>query len=217
VLNTSAGNVRNGLHVQNGGATVGTAIQIDLNPTDQAINTHSVLLKAVNDGSNNSRFELHTSQAAGAPAMRLRVDLGMQLGSPTGGDKGLGALNAVAVYDDNVLLTCQALQPEFLRSGSVELDKWDAIMPDGREHTTARLFDQMLQEGFDPRDPLNYVAKLREDAGLPGMPTMDTWKHNTLSLGEINSRLWLAVDCLSVAFASLVDKVQALEGRLEPA
>lgn len=39
--------------------------------------------------------------AAGAVA----INNGMTIGSPTGGDKGAGTLNATAVYDDNVLLT----------------------------------------------------------------------------------------------------------------
>jgi hypothetical protein len=42
---------------------------------------------------------------AGTKVFTISSGGGAQLGSPTGGDKGAGTLNAAAVYDDNVLLT----------------------------------------------------------------------------------------------------------------
>ena len=42
---------------------------------------------------------------AGYCEARVTVAQGVQVGSPTGGDKGAGTLNANAVYDDNTLLT----------------------------------------------------------------------------------------------------------------
>lgn len=56
---------------------------------------------------------------------------GVLIGSPTGGDKGSGTLNATAVYDDNTLLTCYIV--EAWKYGQIDLDKWDAIAPN-REH-----------------------------------------------------------------------------------
>jgi hypothetical protein len=38
---------------------------------------------------------------------------GVQVGSPTGGYKGAGTLNAQAVYDDNVLLTDYVFEPGY--------------------------------------------------------------------------------------------------------
>src|SRR5690606_33797287 len=38
---------------------------------------------------------------------------GLRVGSPTGGDKGAGTINAVAIYDDNVLLTDYVFEPDY--------------------------------------------------------------------------------------------------------
>ena len=43
--------------------------------------------------------------AIGAGTVFYTAAGGVQIGQPTGGDKGAGTLNAVGVYDDNVLLT----------------------------------------------------------------------------------------------------------------
>jgi hypothetical protein len=233
---------------------------------------------------------------AGARATRMTISSGLVVGNPSGGDKGTGAINAVAVYDDNVLLTCPALQDEFIKNGRIDLLKWDDMVPnqvtpgwtemvpvtepvtvrrreiilgpdrkpvtsddgsflsrvverveqvqvveyvpvydeDGltgvdmvtlkveeeivhpevvaeRRHEVARLFQAMVDEGFDPRDPLNYIARLRADKALPGMPTEATWQHNTLSSGEILSRMWLAMEFLALAFIGLEARVASIE------
>jgi hypothetical protein len=55
------------------------------------------------NGSEDSNLKLWT-YVAGTEAARITVAQGVQVGSPTGGDKGSGTINATAVYDDNVLL-----------------------------------------------------------------------------------------------------------------
>lgn len=62
-------------------------------------------------------------------AARMRIQLGVFHPSATGGDKGNNTLNYGAVYDDNTLLTCMALQEEFIERGEIDLDKWDAVVP----------------------------------------------------------------------------------------
>ena len=49
---------------------------------------------------------------------------GMVIGSPTGGNKGDGTLNATAVYDDDVLLTCYVMEAE--KTGKIDYDLWDS-------------------------------------------------------------------------------------------
>lgn len=68
---------------------------------------------------------------AGTFANRLVIGAGVVVGSPTGGDKGAGTVNATAVYDDNTLLTCYIV--EAWKYGAIDLAKWDAIAPN-REH-----------------------------------------------------------------------------------
>jgi hypothetical protein len=63
----------------------------------------------------------------------LRVYTGgsVVVGNPTGGNKDIqGAINASAVYDDNVLLTCMAAAKEFIETGTVDLEAWDSRVPD---------------------------------------------------------------------------------------
>ncbi len=70
-------------------------------------------------------------------ATRVQIFNGMRVGSPTGGDKGAGTINATAVYDDNALLSCYPLAAAVARGRGVtapedlvELAVWDARVPD---------------------------------------------------------------------------------------
>lgn len=136
---------------------------------------------------------------AGAATIAMTVGPGIQAGAPTGGDKGVGTVNATAVYDDNVLLTCPALQPEFLNDGRVDLEKWDHLSPVGK-HKVAHLFNGLLSAGVDPRDPKKYIKSMIERGALPGMPDITSWEHSGLSTGEMINRLWLAVEMLAVSW-----------------
>jgi lysophospholipase L1-like esterase len=81
-----------------------------------------------------------------------------------------------------------------------------------RKHRTAHLFKAMIDEGFDPRDPAAYIAKLKRDQALPGMPTQADWTHGAHSLAEIHNRLWLATEMLALVVVSLTERVAKLEG-----
>jgi hypothetical protein len=124
------------------------------------------------------------------------------VGNATGGVKGAGTVNAVGVYDDNVLLTCMPMQRDFLQGGWVDVEKWDRLVPAslGHVHKPAHDFVELLANGVDPRDPDKYVAAMQAAQALPGMPTMDEWQHGKYSTGEMISKLWLAVEMLAVAW-----------------
>lgn len=122
---------------------------------------------------------------------------GVVVGSPTGGNKGAGTINATAVYDDGTLLTCFAV--EYLKHGRIDLARWDAVAPNGR-HELAHRFVGMLDR-FDPLDPRAYIKRMLEDEALPGMPTAEEWQHGALSIGALQNRLWLALELLALAFA----------------
>lgn len=169
-------------------------------------------------GSNTStpgRHVFHQSSSNNSvfrDAFTVETDGGVVIGSPTGGTKGAGTLNATAVYDDNSLLTCMAV--EWLLTGQVNLAKWDAMSPK-EYHGTGHLFVEMLHEGFDPRDPAQYIARLQRDSALPGMPTEANWTHGRLSVAELQNRLVLAVEMLAIAFIGYRDLVDARLGALE--
>ncbi|MEJ8573112.1 DUF2793 domain-containing protein [Microbaculum marinum] len=224
---------------------------------------------------------------SGTLAARLVVGAGIYTPGATGGDLGAGTINAGAVYDDGALLTCMALQDEFLEHGTVDLEAWDAMVPDievpdtveevpvvdeveaevvvrdadgsfvrrvetarvqrvalvpvydadgngvdaieeavteplvrsgrriRRRHEVAHLFARMLDDGFDPRDPAQYVARLRADRALPGMPRRDEWTHNGLSVGELTSRKWLALELLALVVCNHEERLTALESAPE--
>lgn len=64
------------------------------------------------NGSEDSVIYLQTMNA-GTRATRATIGQGVQVGAPTGGDKGVGTLNAQAVYDDNTLLTDYVFEPDY--------------------------------------------------------------------------------------------------------
>lgn len=64
----------------------------------------------------------------GTVQMRFYRAGGVTIGSPTGGSKGAGTLNAEAVYDDNSLLTQHVLLAYL--NGVVDTDAADADVPD---------------------------------------------------------------------------------------
>lgn len=238
--------------------------------------------------SSESGYLQFQTRRSGSQNERLRIGGGVYHPSASGGDKGDNTINFGAVYDDNSLLTCPALAKEFLGSGKVDLDKWDAMVPDvvhpeavysvplledvtsveeiyekqddgsyirrpvrksvrrqvidlfpvydvlgngidavevpavetvvvpsrkeRRVHRTAHLFSRMIADGFDPRDPKAYIKKLRKDEALPGMPSQADWTHNSLCIGELHSRLWLAVEMLALVVLNHEDRITALEG-----
>lgn len=85
-----------------------------------------------------------------------------------------------------------------------------------RQHDMAHLFFKMVNdEGFDPRDPVNYVQRMRRQQGLPGMPSRTEWKHGALSLADMHNRTNLALDCLAVAFDSHVKHTEKRLAALE--
>lgn len=86
-----------------------------------------------------------------------------------------------------------------------------------RQHRTARIFSAMLATGFDPRDPEQYFAKMRSDEALPGMPTQADWTHNDLSIGELTSQKWLAMEMLAIVCNVMWAKLKDHEQRLTSA
>lgn len=197
----------------NNAASAATAntVRLDFTAVGGVENFRSAYIEARNAaGANGHTLSFGTNSTGGSALERGYVTLGWVLGQTggtagvtvaSGGDKGIGTLNAVGVYDDNVLLTCPALQPEFIQYGDIDLAKWDALSPTG-EHKPARHFHDLVAGGFDPRDPVAYVQSMLDRAALPGMPSMQDWQHGDLSTGEMISRLWLALDMLALAWMS---------------
>lgn len=151
--------------------------------------------------------------SVGAQFLRVNGSLVIGDGSlPSGGVMGAGTINAKEVYNDGAALTCFGI--EYLVDGEVDIAKWDAFLPEGRKNELVREFVAMTKR-FDPRDPAQYIAHMRDTRSLPGMPTQDEWKHNTIGSGELFNRLWLSEELLASAFATHVENVHVRLGAIE--
>lgn len=135
--------------------------------------------------------------------------LGVTVGAPTGGAKGLGTLNAQAVYDDNVLLTCYVLDQAL--DGAIDIPKWDAKVParktkgpdgaitsvEARVHEPVRKFaarigtmydplnlDKFWQHIVDKRHLTAYPNEIKYDP-FNGKQDLGNWQQQTIELLEI--------------------------------
>lgn len=146
------------------------------------------------DGSEDGGMIFQT-MVAGSFSERMKVEQGVQVGSPTGGDKGVGNINAKAVYDDNVLLTDLVL--DLAVDGT-----WDK-----QAYAKHPLNDALSNDWLDPS---TYEALWRKNRHLPGMIS---WldEANRPSMGEIITRLTGTVEILSVHIAKLNERLAVLE------
>jgi hypothetical protein len=111
---------------------------------------------------------VHYSDLGGylsAAARISRIDGAIRIGTPTGGFKGAGTLNAVGVYDDDVLLTCYAI--EAYKQGSVDIAYWDAKtldleIPAQPEQVETRQVTRKVQRVQRTRDGARLVQRMVE-------------------------------------------------------
>jgi hypothetical protein len=155
------------------------------------------------------------------------MDLGMVIGSPTGGDKGAGTLNAQAVYDDNTLLTCYVFDQAL--DGEIDVGKWDETMesklvpeidaegkPTGRyreerpPHSRVRDFTARAARDLDLEQFLTFLQMERH---LPALPSYAEWiTEGKRPMGTIVQGLWETLEVLAVHLGNLHTRLRALEG-----
>ena len=142
--------------------------------------------------------------------MELFNDGGLVVGSPTGGNKGGGAINAQAVYDDNTLLSCYVFDQAL--DGAISIEKWDAHAPDGR-HPGVRAFRRRIGTDHDPLTLDGYAAHWREKRHLPSMPNEAAFdlQADQLTTGEWIQRLVETVEIQAVLIEQLNQRSKANE------
>lgn len=148
---------------------------------------------------------------AGAVADRVYIGHGLYTPNATGGDQGADSINAKAVYDDGVLLTCYVL--EAWQDGVVTPERWDATVIDGGRHDKARGFATVASSRLDTDQ---FVDFLRTERRLPAFPAPDRWSSDweqKMPMGEVSQRLWETVELMAVHIAKLHDRVSLLERR----
>ena len=168
---------------------------------------------------------------------RVTVNTGVEVGSPTGGDKGAGTLNAQAVYDDNTLLTCYVFDQAI--DGSVDFDKWDAKVPDRiiparteinsntgediiveparreqRHHAPLRKFAARLGATYDPLTLDGYARHWKEKRHLTSMPNEATFDPiEGMAAGAWIQRLVETAEIQAVLIETLNSRVKSLEAK----
>jgi hypothetical protein len=179
-------------------------------------------------GSNSgSDFGLFLYSDAGAfltTAMQARrSDGSIVIGSPTGSFKGAGTINAQAIYDDNVLLTCYAIEAEL--TGKVTKARWDdsaqnreLTAPNGRkttEVTTHEAAARFAPRAADMLDPKRYGELWRATGHLAAMPSPAEWEASgkKMAVGDIVQRLWETVEVQAIHIDKLLARIEALEAR----
>jgi len=139
-------------------------------------------------------FDISTT-IAGTLAVRASFGHGMYMAGATGGDKGAGTINAVAVYDDNVLLTDLVLDMKV--DGSFDVVRY-ASHPIAGE-VAAWWFD------LDA-----YAAYWQDHRSLPGMRSWAD-EADKPSSGEMITRLTAVVENQAVLIEVLNQRLKALE------
>ena len=164
-------------------------------------------------------------------AIRMRLEAGLRVGSPSGGDKGAGTINAEAVYDDNTLLSCYVFDRAI--DGVIDAVKWDAKVPDRiieevrdpdgkvltpsrietRQHLPMRKFAARAKTQYDPLTLDGYAKHWKEKRHLTSMPNEDKYDvvDGALSSGEWIQRLVETVEIQAVLIEELNQKVKALK------
>ncbi len=178
-----------------------------------------------------------------APGALLHVDGGgVLVGNPTGGDKGTGAINAQAVFDDNTLLSCYVFDQAI--DGEIDAAKWDAKTPDRdipadiehrvndetgevetveraparrvpRSHEPMRKFAARAGTDHDPLTLDGYARHWKEKRHLTAMPNEAAFDpvNGQLTTGEWIQRLVETAEIQAVLIEALNERVKNVEAR----
>lgn len=173
---------------------------------------------------------------AGSYAPRIEIAAGLYTSGATGGDQGLNTINAGAVYDDGVLLTCYVL--EAWLTGGIDVDFWDGLVLDRqipalvveqepgnfveveparieeRRHERARGFANVAADRLDID---KFAQFMRTNKRLPAFPGPEQWQalySGKMSTGDLLQRIWETCEVLAVHIVEARERELALESRI---
>ena len=159
---------------------------------------------------------------------------GLTVGTPVGGNKGDGTVNAQAVYDDNALLSCYVFDQAV--DGHIDKGKWHAKVlsgsPDqsadvgGNElprvqksvgvHEPMEKFAARIGTDFDPLTLDGYAAHWRDKRHLTSMPNEATYDvEQGMPAGAWVQRLVETVEIHAVLIEQLNQLCKALGARMD--
>lgn len=147
-------------------------------------------------GSEDVAIRITTSANGANNNACITLGGGVQVGSPTGGDKGAGTLNATAVYDDNTLLTDYV----FDRFAGVDHVGYSARVQAKADALDATMFD-----------PEAYAAYWKQHRRLWGMPDLSDCVDGIVkdhSLGSMTQMLWQTVELQAIHIEALRERIE---------
>lgn len=200
--------------VYGGGASAGVDSPFVLYTTDDSYGAGTVAFQVTRSGTTPSTFDVlrgggtFTFGNNGGGA-EVTMGGGVLIGAATGGLKGVGTINATAVYDDNTLLTCYVFDAAN-DNGVVDTAKWDAKAPGGR-HAPLRKFVARLGTEYDPLDIDAYAKHWKDKRHLTSMPNEARFKHGDMATGEWIQRLIETVEIQAVHIDTLNQRLKLLE------
>lgn len=160
--------------------------------------TGNGVIMASASGTDASVSILFQTRQSSATATRMTLALGLVMGSATGGDKGAGTINAVGVYDDNVLLTDFVF--DLWYDGSYNQQRY-------AKHPVAANFNK---DWFDVR---KYGAWVDEKHH---MPATGTWANDNVkpTTGELATRHTAELELHTIHAQQLARENDDLKARI---
>lgn len=210
------------------GITQAVVGQIFFQGRDSAANntTYTQLRCNVTDSTDTSEDALleFYNMFGGTFARQGYIGGGLVWGNPTGGDKGVGTINAQAVYDDNVLLTCYVFD-QYL-DGKIDEVKWDMKVPDRvddsgavievRTHKDMRKFQSRIGTEYDPLDIDAYARHWQEKRHLSSLPNEAKFDPEIgMATGAWIQRLVETMEIQAIHIETLNQRVKSLTTRLD--
>lgn len=130
-----------------------------------------------------------------AERMYINYDGGVVIGTPTGGSKGAGTLNASAIYDDNIQVSDYVFD--------YYLDQ--KIQPEDVKQAEQFLEDTNITD-------LEYFSQFWKKAHrLPSMPSREEFEEKGISVGRLAQRLWETVELQAIHIDQLLKRIEKLE------
>lgn len=122
-------------------------------------------------------------------SIRMQLIAGLLVGSPTGGDKGAGTINANAVYDDNVLLTDYVFEKYFDN---------DTIDPEYKDYQIKSLNEE--------------YTFVKNNKHLSTIIGREEWKREgKSSVGKLINQLWETAETQFIYITELNTRLERLE------
>lgn len=148
------------------------------------------------EGDGSGRLEFKTTFGGGGLTRRGYAERGFVWGTPTGGDRGDGTINAQAVYDDNVQLTDYVF--DLYLTGTT---------PDNSPLANSYRETRARYSSVDA-----FTAFWRKHQHMPSMPSREDWKEKgSISVGDLLQRLWETVELQALHISQLRDEIAAVK------